>query len=216
MMSAREFASKYPGQVVKLTSDGANYYGVSAEFPIGIVVGYRNGTMGIPGSSKVVVWRDKLEVINNLEPKTGRNYNSVVLEQISSRNTVYFLSVNQIELVTKLKPVTIYPNTCKRCGSSCRNGASFIICSNEHCKANKIVVKSLGILKVKTTDKELYVLCPFCQSRELGVSGDGQRELTCVKSRNHKWNHSWKNGQKLLHNGLTTYVWKDNHLVPWR
>lgn len=143
MMTARQYAEKYAGKIVKVTSNFAKETGVDPNNPIGIVVGFKTGTMGVIGSSKVAIWDDKYEFRYGLEPKYNQNYQPVVPNHPDYHLGIYFLSVNNIELLTPPKPVVVYPNRCERCDSLCRRGKWFTICSNDRCKANKATLKAL-------------------------------------------------------------------------
>ena len=217
MMTARQFADKYPGQPVKIAEKFIKHFGLQG--PIGIVVGFKTGKLGMVGSSKVAIWREDREIQSHLEPRTDSKYHAVVIDAPNPKLGIYFLSVEYIELVSPvkpLKPVVVYPNHCEHCGSPCRNGKWLTICSNDSCKANKVTLKTLGpFLKFKTLDKNGYVLCPTCQINDIELSQAGvhrgdQHYLVCRNG--HDFKHPWKDSEKILHR-KSSYIWKNNQLT---
>lgn len=216
MMSARQYAEKYAGQVVKIAPEFEKHYNVPPNTPIGIVVGYKIGTLGKPGSSKVAVWRDKHDFIYALDPKTSTKYNPVIIDAPDRSVGIYFLSVNYIQLLNapqQTKPIDPYPNHCELCGSPARNGKWFTICSNDHCKANKTTLKALGPFpKIKTKDADGFILCPLCQSNNITPNNNREgedRQYYLVCRRGHGFRHNWKDGEKLFYQGAHVFVWKN-------
>jgi hypothetical protein len=214
MMTARQFAEKWPGQPLKLSLEGKKEYGLDYGEPIGIVVGFRPGTKGMIGSSKVAIWHDKYPVQYGLDPKTNKSYHEVVSNSPEHRLGIYFISVNHIELVEQPKPITAYPGNCGHCGSPARKGKWFTICSNVHCKVNRVTIKALGPFPVvKIVDAEGFILCPVCQTNNHSLPGHGEKQRANVVCRKgHKFKHTWKDGQKLNYQGSNTFVWKNKEL----
>lgn len=221
IMSARQFAEKYHGQIVKITTETAHACGARAGIPLGTVVGFRSGTKGIVGSSKVAIWRDKYDLQDNLEFKS-KSFESVVSSPPDYRKGVYFLSVSSIELVNppkQDKPIIAYPDHCGRCGASSRSSKRFTVCSNEHCKENRFTIKALGTFpKPKIVDQNGYILCPTCQKNDLDFTEQygNQRDLICRANKRHTWKHDWKEGQKIHYRGRENYIWQSGVLKVFR
>ena len=214
MISARQFAEQYPGHVVKITAEAAKEFAVKPQV-LGIVVGFRPGTKGIIGSSKVAIWHDKYEMLFGLNPKTDMSFHHVVTDPPDRRQGIYFLSVSAIELLEQLKPTVTYPSRCRRCKSPARSGKFLTVCSNPHCKVNGITIKALGPFpKIKLMNSKGYLLCPICQGDQLDFSGSyGNHEgLVCLANKRHVWKHTWKEGQKINHKGSSVYIWRNNQL----
>lgn len=224
MMTARQYADKYPGQAVRLAPKFAKEMGLKsdAEAPIGIIVGFKPGQKGIVGSSKVAIWHDKYDQRYGLEAKVKTTFHPVIPDPPAHNRGIYFLSVNCIELVKQLRDIPPYPHRCGLCGSPARNGATLVVCSNSQCKSKKKLLISIGpIPKFYTLDKDKYILCPTCQIKDSVQCRDhdlgqntvyGQyKHLTCRKS-GHKFTHSWKSGHKILYQG-NHYIWENGQLV---
>lgn len=226
MMSAREYANKYPGQAVKLASKFAKEIGIDDDGkPIGIVVGYKPGTKGVIGSSKVAVYRGNIQARYGLEAKTKSTFHPVVPNPPDHRLGIYFLSVNCVELVRKLKDVPCYPHTCGVCKSPARKGANLIVCSNPECKTKKGLLNSIGpIPKFYSVNKDKFVLCPTCQIKD-GVknteheflqtssyASQQHKNLVCRRC-NSRFSHSWKDGHKLNYQGTHEYIWQNGQLI---
>src|SRR5277367_3192496 len=99
MMSARQFAEKYPGQEVRVSSFYFKEFDFKApktEVPLGIVVGFRIGQKGVSGSSKVAIWHDKHSWCDFIQASTGKSYNAVIPNAPEKQKGIYFLSVNHI------------------------------------------------------------------------------------------------------------------------
>lgn len=220
MMSAKQYASKYPGKPVRLSAFAQKEFKLDDK-PIGIVVGYRAGTLGKIGSSKVVIHSGKYPR-TKLEFYTDRKYNAVVADAPSSKSGVYLLSVNYIEQLEEDKPVVTYPHVCSTCGQPARRGTNLVVCSNLLCKSKKALLTAIGpIPKFFTTDKEGYVLCPTCQIKDKikcrehdFASKSGHREFICRKN-GHKFSHNWKEGHKVFYQGMTHYIWKNGQLASY-
>lgn len=217
-ISARQFAEMYPGHVVKLSVDGAKEFGIKLPTtPLGTVVGFRPGTKGVVGSSKVVIWRNKGELIMALNPNKTTTYNPVTLTLSNPLRgeSLYFLSVSSIDLAEPKKTIIAYPSHCRHCGSPARKGKWFTICSKAHCKMNKLTIKALGPFpKIKIVDEKGFVLCPFCQTNQLDISSKyaNQYNLICYVNK-HAWKHDWKEGQKMNYRGMSIYIWKNKQLT---
>lgn len=220
MMSARQFANNYPGEIVKLAPKHAKGLGLDIRDgePIGIVVGFKIGKLGQPGSSKVAVWHDKYGMQFGLNPKTETKYNPVIPGAPRFDKGIYFLSVDYLELLTPRKPpkpIVTYPDRCELCNSPCRKGGTLTVCSNDHCKSKGLARKAIGpIPRFYTLDKEGYVLCPTCQINKLdfqeAYGGSNQKHLKCAVG--HKFIHPWKDGNKMNHRGTHKYIWNNNSL----
>jgi len=210
MLTARQFAEKWPGQVLKLSAHGKKSYGVDVDEPIGIVVGFRPGTKGIIGSSKVAVWHDKYPILYGLDPKINKTYNQVILDAPNYKNGIYFIPVSYLELATPPKPITIYPAVCEHCGSPARMGKWFAVCSNDHCKTNKRTLKILGPFpKINVVDAAGFILCPVCQTNNVRHT-ELSEYVVCYNK--HRFKHRWKEGHKLNYQGTNILVWKDGTL----
>jgi len=226
MLTARQYADKYPGQVVKLSSKYAKAHGLNADTPIGTIVGFKPGQKGVIGSSKVAIWPGNYQKQYGLELVTKKSYHGVISNYPDHRLGIYLLSVDCIELATKPKPVSAYPHTCGVCGSPARKGANIVVCSKVGCKANRIALASVGpIPKFYTLDKDGFVLCPHCQIKDNVKSNDhdfapntsynnNYKNLLCRKA-GHGFTHNWKEGQKLVHQGRK-FIWKNGNLTEWR
>jgi hypothetical protein len=231
MMSARAYATKYPGKVVKLSAYGlkeaitsrprGRAVGVADDEPIGIIVGWKAGRLGIVGSSKVVVYHDKYGRDHGLEVYTDRMYNPVTANAPDRRKGIYLLSVNYIEQFQTEKPVLTYPHHCRVCGQPARRGANIVVCSNKHCKSRKALLAAIGpIPKFYITDKEGFILCPTCQiqdkiqykEHDFASDSHGHRNIVCRKKQ-HAFTHIWKEGHKIFHQGTAKYIWKNGQLT---
>lgn len=218
ILSARQFASKYPGKLIKLTVKAAAAFAVKQDEVIGTVVGFRTGTKGVVGSSKVAIYPGLYGYNKGtLEVKTNRDYESVVPDAPSARKGIYFLSVSDLDLPELPKPIVTYPDTCarlrsdgSRCGFPCRNGKKLAVCSNSHCKTNSITFKALGPFpKILVVNKEGFVLCPDCQTDQIDLGNSDRSKLSCRNpKRRHSFRHVWKDGQKINYNG-TRYIYKN-------
>lgn len=227
MMTARQYADKYPGQVVRLSAKFAKELGLKNEQPLGKIVGFKPGKKGVIGSSKVAIHLGGLSKQKGLDEyyKFKSEFHSVVPNPPDYRLGIYYLSVDWIELVAPPKPVTAYPHSCNVCGSPARKAASISVCSKVGCKANKAVLASCGpIPKLYTLDKDGFLLCPTCQIKDNVKSTDfdfvpsssyanNYKNLTC-RAKNHNFTHTWKDGQKLIHQGRK-FIWKNNSLAEW-
>lgn len=215
MMTARQFAEKYPEHVVRITDEFAKSIEID-QVVLGKVVGYRTGTMGIIGSSKVAIWRGDIPLVPHLAPHFNfddkKSYHSVVLTTPNYMNGIYYMSVSSIELITAKKKniVEVYPNHCSKCGCAARIGRSLVICSNAHCKTNKSTIKTIGgfIDKLpKVVDSENFVICPTCKSRDIEFNYGNQTSLVCAVNKLHKWEHVWKEGQNINYRGSSVLTW---------
>lgn len=213
IMSARQFAEKYPNEVVKISAEGAKEYGVNPNTIIGNVVGFRPGTQGIVGSSKVAIYAgDGKQQIKALDPRTDKTYTAIVPGAPPRQYGIYFISVMHIELKDKPEPVVAYPNRCGKCGAPARNSKRISICSNVSCKANRATIKSLGLFpKIRVVDEKGYILCPFCQGKNL-VFTSTRNKLVCSNHPHHVWTHKWQEGQKMHYRGTDTYIWRKGQL----
>lgn len=190
--SAKEFAIKYAGRQVQITGSSPS---TLIPNPLGRIIGYREPyiTLELEGESWNASWECNINYIQ-------QSLSFVVpIDSLRSeiKNIYRVWEVGQRYItILDVKPIVLYPSSCKFCKSVARKIGSIVFCSNSKCKTRNKFRKQYKSKVIKRVGMN----CPTCgepatTSSRGGAVSSGVYRLNCNQV--HSWNYSPKKGDIL-------------------
>ncbi len=213
-MSSKSYAEKNAGRRIRVHVSGSGPNRAKVKYPFCRCVGYDSDNperIYVEFEDPVLHAHGNNPAMLHTFIRTADNKHAPTVWSIPYEHVRFLRKLNKKELPKVISP---YPHKCTNCNSPARKCASYILCSNTQCKANKKFKKAI-LSKLPKMNK---LRCPTCNDFAVEVSAvrdknkQSKWRFSCAKK--HMWKHEPAVNDVVKYSSRNAsnkdMIWRDN------